>query len=377
MFVQVATPSRERVGQYILLRDDINRLVGRINGDVGRIGQQPVTYLHASYPREEMAAFYRLGDVMLVTPLRDGLNLVCKEYVAARSDDDGVLVLSEFAGAASELKSAYQVRLEPLDPRHARGGARRLRRRRGLHLAVIRRPTSIDEAKALVELYLTRPDTIAWAQIDTGSGEVAGLTTYYDIDPAARTVAIGSTWLGRRFWRTGVNTEAKLLLLRHAFDDLGCARVVWHVDILNERSQVAVERIGGVREGVLRKHKLRRDGSWRDTVVFSMVDDEWPEARDALHVLLDPERRRYFDRDVAEIDSIAAVFYAWAEETAISMARMRGVDETRLDESPFADDTRQGGWLALAGYTKRRTWLHMNRPVTAADADLEPERIVR
>jgi trehalose 6-phosphate synthase len=109
VFVQVATPSRERVGQYILLRDDINRLVGRINGDVGRIGQQPVTYLHASYPREEMAALYRAADVMVVTPLRDGMNLVAKEYVACRYDDSGALVLSEFAGAASELKSAYQV----------------------------------------------------------------------------------------------------------------------------------------------------------------------------------------------------------------------------------------------------------------------------
>ena len=109
VFVQVATPSRERVQQYKLLRDDINRLVGRINGDVGRIGQQPVTYLHASYPRQEMAALYRAADVMVVTPLRDGMNLVAKEYVACRYDDQGALVLSEFAGAASELKSAYQV----------------------------------------------------------------------------------------------------------------------------------------------------------------------------------------------------------------------------------------------------------------------------
>ncbi|MCW2839584.1 MAG: trehalose-6-phosphate synthase, partial [Aeromicrobium sp.] len=109
VFVQVATPSRERVQQYKLLRDDINRLVGRINGDVGRIGQQPVTYLHASYPRQEMAALYRAADVMVVTPLRDGMNLVAKEYVACRYDDKGALVLSEFAGAASELKSAYQV----------------------------------------------------------------------------------------------------------------------------------------------------------------------------------------------------------------------------------------------------------------------------
>ena len=109
VFVQVATPSRERVGQYKVLRDDIDRLVGRINGDVGRIGRPPITYLHSSYPRAEMAALYRAADIMVVTPLRDCMNLVAKEYVACRYDDGGALVLSEFAGAAEELKQAYRV----------------------------------------------------------------------------------------------------------------------------------------------------------------------------------------------------------------------------------------------------------------------------
>jgi len=108
-FIQVATPSRERVEQYRVLRDDIDRLVGRINGEFGHIGTQPITYLHSSFPREEMAALYRAADVMVVTPLRDGMNLVAKEYVACRVEDDGALVLSEFAGAASELKQAFQV----------------------------------------------------------------------------------------------------------------------------------------------------------------------------------------------------------------------------------------------------------------------------
>jgi len=109
VFVQVATPSRERVQQYQILRDDIFQLVGSINGDVGRIGEQPIQYLHSSYPRDEMAALYRAADVMVVTPLRDGMNLVAKEYVACRYDNRGALVLSEFAGAASELKQAYLV----------------------------------------------------------------------------------------------------------------------------------------------------------------------------------------------------------------------------------------------------------------------------
>ncbi len=109
VFVQVATPSRERVDQYRKLRDDIDRLVGRINGDLGRIGRPVISYLHSSFPREEMAALYRAADIMVVTPFRDGMNLVAKEYVACRFHDDGALVLSEFAGAADELRQAYLV----------------------------------------------------------------------------------------------------------------------------------------------------------------------------------------------------------------------------------------------------------------------------
>jgi trehalose 6-phosphate synthase len=109
VFVQVATPSREQVEQYRILRDDIDRLVGRINGDYGRIGSPAISYLHASYPREEMAALYRAADIMVVTPFRDGMNLVAKEYVACRFDNGGALVLSEFAGAAEELRQAWQI----------------------------------------------------------------------------------------------------------------------------------------------------------------------------------------------------------------------------------------------------------------------------
>ncbi len=109
VFVQVATPSRERVEQYRILRDDIDRLVGRVNGDLGRIGLPAIHYLHSSYPREEMAALYRAADIMVVTPFRDGMNLVAKEYVACRYDDGGALVLSEFAGAANELRQAWLV----------------------------------------------------------------------------------------------------------------------------------------------------------------------------------------------------------------------------------------------------------------------------
>jgi trehalose 6-phosphate synthase len=109
VFVQVATPSRERVEQYRMLRDDIELLVGRINGIHGRIGSPAINYQHTSYARSEMAALFRAADVCVVTPLRDGMNLVAKEYVACRYDDTGALLLSEFAGAADEFRQAFLV----------------------------------------------------------------------------------------------------------------------------------------------------------------------------------------------------------------------------------------------------------------------------
>ncbi|MGI9823970.1 bifunctional alpha,alpha-trehalose-phosphate synthase (UDP-forming)/trehalose-phosphatase [Agromyces sp. Marseille-Q5079] len=107
--VQVASPSRERVETYRQLRDEIELTVGRLNGDYATLGHQAIAYLHHGYPREEMVALYLAADVMLVTALRDGMNLVAKEYVACRFDGDGVLVLSEFAGASDELRQAVLV----------------------------------------------------------------------------------------------------------------------------------------------------------------------------------------------------------------------------------------------------------------------------
>jgi trehalose 6-phosphate synthase len=107
VMVQVATPSRERVEHYQALRVKVEREVGRINGDYGRVGVPAVHYLHQSYSRSELVALYCAADVMMVTPLRDGMNLVAKEYVAARVDLGGALVLSEFAGAAGELRQAF------------------------------------------------------------------------------------------------------------------------------------------------------------------------------------------------------------------------------------------------------------------------------
>jgi trehalose 6-phosphate synthase len=113
--VQVASPSRGRVEHYKTLRDDIELTVGRINGDFATIGHPAVHYLHQGFPIEEMAALYRAADVMLVTALRDGMNLVAKEYVAAQYDGRGVLVLSEFTGAADEMHQALQVNPHDID----------------------------------------------------------------------------------------------------------------------------------------------------------------------------------------------------------------------------------------------------------------------
>ena len=121
-----------------------------------------------------------------------------------------------------------------------------------------------------------------------------------------RTLAIGHTWLGRRWWRTGHNTESKLLLLTYAFDDLGAARVVWHTDIRNTRSQEAIARLGATREGVLRKHRIRRDGSWRDTVQYAMTDDDWPAVRDRLTARLAQRRLSCRDRSVVPAGRLEA-----------------------------------------------------------------------
>jgi trehalose 6-phosphate synthase len=109
VLVQVASPSRERVREYQQLRQEVETVVGRINGDHAALGRPAIHYLHQSFPREEMAALFLAADVMLVTPLRDGMNLVAKEYVACRFDQQGALVLSEFTGAADELRQAYLI----------------------------------------------------------------------------------------------------------------------------------------------------------------------------------------------------------------------------------------------------------------------------
>ncbi|ATO14360.1 GNAT family N-acetyltransferase [Micromonospora sp. WMMA2032] len=152
-------------------------------------------------------------------------------------------------------------------------------------------PADVAEMRRVVTAYLDaqqRGEQVCWVQRCATTGAVVGTTSWYEIDPARRSLAIGYTWLGRPWWRTGVNTEAKLLLLTRAFEELDAVRVVWHTDIRNERSQRAIERLGATREGVLRQHKQRPDGSWRDTVQYSMLAQEWPNAQLRLRERLRP-----------------------------------------------------------------------------------------
>jgi N-acetyltransferase len=146
-------------------------------------------------------------------------------------------------------------------------------------------PLTVEDAAGQIAAALAGRESRArlpFAQFDARTGEFAGTTSFSEVNPVQRALGIGHTWLGQRWWHTGHNTEAKLLLLSHAFETLGAVRVVWHTDIRNIRSQAAIERLGAAREGVLRKHRRRADGSWRDTVQYAMVDDDWPAAKTAL-----------------------------------------------------------------------------------------------
>lgn len=133
-------------------------------------------------------------------------------------------------------------------------------------------------------LALQHEDRMApWAVIDALSGRAVGMTTYCNLDPANRRLEIGSTWLSKRAQQTGINTGAKTLLLARAFEELGCLAVEFRVHWHNRQSRTAIERLGAKQDGVLRKHMVFENGTIRDTVVYSIIDDEWPTVKFALH----------------------------------------------------------------------------------------------
>ncbi len=154
------------------------------------------------------------------------------------------------------------------------------------------RVTSVPEpqdTRAYIETALQMRDEgsrLAFAVIDEASGRVLGSTSYHDILPAVRRVEIGYTWYAQSVQRSHVNTTAKLLMMGHAFEQLQCHVVGWRTDNFNFASQRAIERLGAKKDGVIRGHALRRDGTIRDTVMYSMRAGEWPEARAQLLYLL-------------------------------------------------------------------------------------------
>ncbi len=146
--------------------------------------------------------------------------------------------------------------------------------------------TYIENALAMCEA----GSRFAFAVMEASSGKVLGCTSYHDIVPAVKRLEIGWTWYGKSSQRTHVNTTCKLLMLSHAFETLGCHVVGWRTDNFNFASQAAIERLGAHKDGVIRGHALRRDGSIRDTVMYSLRSGEWPEVKAQLLYLLDKPR---------------------------------------------------------------------------------------
>lgn len=148
---------------------------------------------------------------------------------------------------------------------------------------------SIDDMRRRVEHAigeLARGTGLWFANIDRGSGEVMGATGYWNVDTTHKRLEIGSTWLNPSRQRTVANTEAKLLMLTHCFETLGCIRVEFKTDSLNERSRAALARIGGVEEGIFRNHFIMPDGRYRHSVYFSIIDSEWPKVKAKLEARL-------------------------------------------------------------------------------------------
>jgi RimJ/RimL family protein N-acetyltransferase len=174
------------------------------------------------------------------------------------------------------------VRLEPLGMQHAQGlrAAATDGELWKLRITSVPEPENVD--KYIAAALEMRPSRLAFAVIDIASGAVMGSTSYHDIVPNIDRVEIGYTWYAKGRQRSHVNTSCKLMLLTQAFDTLECAVVGWRTDNFNFASQAAIERLGAKRDGVIRHHFARRDGTVRDTVMYSMMRGEWPEARAQL-----------------------------------------------------------------------------------------------
>lgn len=173
------------------------------------------------------------------------------------------------------------IRLEPLGLQHEAGLRQAAADGELWQLAVTSVPEPHETAD-YIRLTLNTSNRLAFAVIDESSGEVVGSTSYHDILANVGRLEIGYTWYAQSRWRSAVNTTCKYLLLCHAFDTLGAETVGWRTDNLNFRSQQAIERLGAKKDGVIRGQQLRRDGTVRDTVMYSLTHAEWPPVKAAL-----------------------------------------------------------------------------------------------
>lgn len=192
------------------------------------------------------------------------------------------------------ILTGHYVRLEPLSEAHVPGLAQIGVGQPFWNFMVYGRMESVDDMSNWVKDLLSRAANgtdLPFAVIHLESGRVAGATRYLNIVPENNGLEVGGTWYGSEFQRTAVNTECKYLLIKHAFEDLGCIRVQLKTDSRNVRSQKAIERIGAVKEGVLRNHMILPDGYIRDSVFYSITDSEWPNVKIRLEEMLAHDHR--------------------------------------------------------------------------------------
>jgi RimJ/RimL family protein N-acetyltransferase len=180
------------------------------------------------------------------------------------------------------------VRLEPLTRDHAESlvAAAGDGELWNSDVTVVPSPQSIHSYMEAALLGLQRGSELPFAIVRKATGVVVGTTRFYEIQPADRRAAIGYTWLATSAQRTPINTEAKLLLLQHAFDDWGCVRVEFITDVLNQQSRAAILRLGAKQEGILRNHMIMPSGRIRDSVFFSVIAEEWPDVKAKLEAKL-------------------------------------------------------------------------------------------
>lgn len=183
--------------------------------------------------------------------------------------------------------SGDNLRLEPLSQDHAQGLYNR--GRAAADWAYMPRSCFIDlaDTRQWIDEALQAPAQLPFAIVESGKNKAVGSTRYLNIRPEHRSLEIGWSWLGQEWQRTGVNTQVKLLLLSHAFERLGCVRVEFKTDARNARSQRALERMGATREGVLRNHMIVQGDYVRDSVYFSVIDQDWLEVKERLQLLGD------------------------------------------------------------------------------------------